>query len=115
MTARDHVRDIYPLSPTQPGMMFHSLNERGSGNYIEEPRFSFEGLELDRFRHAWEVVLRRRAALRTSIVGTGRGEPDQVMRQVVLFPWREEDLWARPAKERGAWVETTRSLSEGEP
>jgi amino acid adenylation domain-containing protein len=86
------VEDVYPLAPMQQGMLFHTLAEPGSGVYVEQIRLGLEGLDADCFRRAWEAVFARFTALRTSIVGSGRRQPAQVVRRRVDLPWREHDL-----------------------
>ena len=80
---RAQVEDVYPLSPMQQGMVFHTLAEPGSGVYVEQIRLALQGLDADCFRRAWEVAFARFAALRTSIVGSGRRQPAQVVRRSV--------------------------------
>ena len=90
----------------QLGMMFHALAEPGSGVYVEQIRLRLEGLEVAPFRRAWERVFERHAALRTSIVGTGRKEPAQVVRRTVELPWHEHDCrHLQGAAERQEWLE----------
>ena len=52
--AHDQVEDLYPLSPMQQGMLFHTLAEPGSGVYVEQIRLGLQGLDPSRFRAAWE-------------------------------------------------------------
>jgi amino acid adenylation domain-containing protein len=106
-TLQDHklVEDVYPLTPMQRGMMFHTLREPGSGVYVEQIQLELEGLEPAVFRAAWEHMLARHAALRTSIVGTGGERPAQVVRRTVELPWREHDLRSLTSDdERAAWL-----------
>jgi amino acid adenylation domain-containing protein/non-ribosomal peptide synthase protein (TIGR01720 family) len=90
-----HVRveDIYPLSPMQHGMLFHSLFEPQKGTYLTQLICELEG-DLDRlaFYDAWRQVVNNYAALRAGfeweIVSD---EPVQVIRQDVGLQWQEED------------------------
>ncbi|MDU5679935.1 MAG: condensation domain-containing protein, partial [Pseudomonas aeruginosa] len=52
----DSVRDIYPLSPMQQGMLFHSLHGT-EGDYVNQLRMDIGGLDPDRFRAAWQATL----------------------------------------------------------
>ena len=36
MSAQRNIQAIYPLTPMQHGMLFHSLLEPGSGVYVEQ-------------------------------------------------------------------------------
>lgn len=75
------VEDIYPLSPMQQGMLFHSLYAPHAGAYIEQITCSFEGdLDLDAFTEAWRSVLARHPILRTAFLWEGLDEPVQVVR-----------------------------------
>ena len=87
------VEDIYPLSPMQHGMLFHSLFEPHKGTYLTQLICELEG-DLDRiaFRDAWRRVVDNYAALRAGfeweIVSD---EPVQVIRQNRELQWQEEN------------------------
>ena len=61
------VATIYPLSPMQEGMLFHSLYDQ-SDAYINQTSFAIDGLDVVRFQHAWQQVVNRHDALRTGFV-----------------------------------------------
>ena len=90
-----NVEDIYPLSPMQQGLLFHSLYETGSGLYVEQLSFTLrEGLNAGAFEQAWREVIARHTILRTAFVWEGLDEPLQVVRQTVdvsvaRHDWRE--------------------------
>src|SRR5436305_14797522 len=82
-----NVEDIYPLSPMQQGMLFHSLYEPGTGVYFFQIGFQIQGrLDVQAFRRAWEEVVRRHSALRTGFLWEDIDEPVQVVRKRVEFP-----------------------------
>src|SRR6267154_2772100 len=86
-----NVEDIYPLSPMQQGMLFHSLLEPGSGAYFVELGCRIESrLDVPAFRRAWDETVRRHAVLRTGFLWEGLNKPMQVVREKVDLPWREE-------------------------
>lgn len=87
-----NVEDIYPMSPMQQGILFHSMFEQGTGLYFLGTGCRIEGaLDVPAFRRAWEEVIRRHATLRTSLVWEGLNRPRQVVRKTVELPWHEED------------------------
>ena len=53
--AAGEIEDLYPLSPMQQGMLFHSLYEQAAGNYINQLRVDVHGLDMARFRTAWQA------------------------------------------------------------
>src|SRR5215475_12918480 len=74
------VEDMYPLSPLQRGILFHSLYEPGSTIYFETLSFRVRGsLEVDAFRRAWQHVVERHPVLRTAFVGQDLEVPVQVV------------------------------------
>src|SRR5262245_46028484 len=100
------VDDVYPLSPMQQGMLFHTLAAPDSSVYVEQIRLSLNGLDASDFRRAWERMFERFAALRTSIVGSGRRQPAQVVRRRVELPWREHDIRHLESPDaRDAWID----------
>jgi len=75
-----NVEDIYPLSPMQQGMLFHSILDPSSGMYLSQAVFSIESrLNVLAFRQAWEEVVRRHAILRTAFVWENLKEARQVV------------------------------------
>ena len=69
--ALEEVEDIYPLSPMQQGMLFHSLYEQASSDYINQMRVDVSGLDIPRFRAAWQSALDRHAILRSGFAWQG--------------------------------------------
>ncbi|RZK99929.1 MAG: amino acid adenylation domain-containing protein, partial [Rubrivivax sp.] len=65
--ARD-MADLYPLSPMQEGMLFHSLYEAQEDAYVNQLRADIEGLDVDRFKAAWQIAMARHDVLRTGFL-----------------------------------------------
>src|SRR5579872_3617393 len=87
-----NVEDIYPLSPMQEGMLFHSLYDPQSEVYFEQIAFTLHGnLNVPAFRRAWEQIIARHAILRTLFLWEQLDTPLQVVRQQVTLPWTEQD------------------------
>ena len=100
------IEAIYPLSPVQQGMLFHTLYAPESGEYFVAGRLTLQGdLEVARFREAWQQLTDRHPVLRTAVAWEGLKEPLQVVRRRVELPWREEDLRDCSAAEREEWLE----------
>ncbi|UZW58366.1 non-ribosomal peptide synthetase [Lysobacter enzymogenes] len=107
------VEDIYPLSPMQQGMLFHSLYAPNTGAYIEQITCAFEGdLDLDAFAQAWRHVLARHPILRTAFLWEGLDEPVQVVRADAEAVHAYEDWQDLPEQarrqHRDAWLERDR-------
>ncbi|MGO3988293.1 amino acid adenylation domain-containing protein, partial [Pseudomonas sp. SAS7] len=104
------IDDIYPLAPMQQGMLFHSLYENATGNYINQLRVDVDGLDVERFRHAWQQVLDAHDILRTGFIWQGGVDHAvQVVRKHVALPFSEKDWRSTPVSEHALQV-----LAEGE-
>ena len=89
---KEDIEAIYPLSPVQQGMLFHSNFSRNSSVYVEGLHFQLHGaLNIAAFKHAWQQVTESHAALRTFFVWKNREKPLQIVRRRVELPWREYD------------------------
>ncbi|HEX4959260.1 MAG TPA: amino acid adenylation domain-containing protein [Thermoanaerobaculia bacterium] len=87
-----NVEDVYPLSPAQNGMLFHSLMAPESGVYVTQVGCTLPAdLDPGLFRQAWERLVQRHTVLRTAFLWEGLDEPLQVVRKQVSIPWRERD------------------------
>ncbi len=82
----------FALSPTQQGMLFHSLHEAHTGANIEQivSRLS-EPLVPARWEKSWLRTVERHACLRTSFHFEGRAEPEQEVHTEVRLPFLFED------------------------
>ena len=97
VAARD-IEDVYPLSPMQQGMLFHSLSAPASGNYLNQMRVDVTGLDVPRFRAAWQAAIDRHEALRARFAD-GSGQPVQVIRKTEALAFVEQDLRGRDGLE----------------
>lgn len=91
---KNPIEDIYPLSPTQEGMLFHTLREPETGVYMEQLVLTLHApLPLDEsaFREAWQQTLARHAVLRTAFVWEKRDKPLQVVLRQAQLPFTNED------------------------
>jgi amino acid adenylation domain-containing protein/non-ribosomal peptide synthase protein (TIGR01720 family) len=107
--ARGDIADIYPLSPMQQGMLFHTLYEQEAGNYINQMCVDVEGLDTERFRQAWESTLEAHDILRTGFVWQGVEQPVQVVYKSAGLPFATYD-WRAQLNLEGSLS----SLAEGE-
>jgi amino acid adenylation domain-containing protein/non-ribosomal peptide synthase protein (TIGR01720 family) len=97
------VEDVYPLTPMQQGMLFHTLLAPGGGAYVAQFGFRLLGrLDAAAFEGAWRETVRRHAALRTGIVWEGADEPMQVVRRRVDLDVAREDWRDAGAAEQEA-------------
>lgn len=63
------VTDVYPLSPLQKGILFHTLKDPHSGGYIIRSAFVIEGkLNLDYLKNAWTQLVKEYEILRTNLL-----------------------------------------------
>ncbi|WP_437325952.1 non-ribosomal peptide synthase/polyketide synthase [Sorangium sp. So ce381] len=100
------VEDVYPLSPLQQGLLFHSLWEPGSGVYVEQVTCRLEGaLDVDAFREAWQAVALHHGVLRTTFAWEGADEPLQIVRRGAAVAVEIEDWRDAGAEEQRARLE----------
>ncbi len=93
VAARD-IADLYPLSPMQQGMLFHSLGQEEGGAYVNQLRVDVRGLDIDRFRAAWQATMDSHEVLRASFL-SGQAQALQLIRKQVTLPLQALDWQGR--------------------
>ncbi|MEU7414133.1 non-ribosomal peptide synthase/polyketide synthase [Streptomyces sp. NPDC042638] len=100
------VTDVYPLTPTQTGMVMHGLDEAEHGLYVEQITFVADGARDPRtLAAAWQHVVDRTPVLRTSVALRGVPVPLQVVHRDVTLPVTEHDWSGIPADRHDAELE----------
>ena len=103
--SRKNVEDIYPLSPLQQGILFHTLFETEPGVYFVQHRWSIDGaLDEGALARAFQDIVDRHPILRTAFVWDRRDRPMQVVRERVRLPFEQVDLRGLDGVAQGARV-----------
>nr|WP_256450114.1 non-ribosomal peptide synthetase [Aquabacterium sp. CECT 9606] len=89
------VEDLYPLSPMQQGMLFHSVLDPDGSAYLTQLRVDIAGLDVTAFQTAWREAFQRHAILRTGFLARMDPPLQWVARGVDLpihlLDWRGHD------------------------
>ncbi|MET7389882.1 amino acid adenylation domain-containing protein [Streptomyces sp. NPDC005529] len=99
---------VWPVTPAQSGMLFHTLLAGTSAfdAYRMQLVFHLDGdVDPERMRRAGHALLERHPGLRAAFVERADGEAVQVIPTTAPLPWRHLDLTARPGQERAAAFE----------
>ncbi|HWL75472.1 MAG TPA: condensation domain-containing protein, partial [Burkholderiaceae bacterium] len=92
MTKNTNIEAVYPLSPMQQGMLFHSLRDPQSGQYFIQVSCALNGqINAEAFEQAWQQVVARHSILRTAFVWKGLDRMLQVVGRTVKVPFITED------------------------
>ncbi len=88
------VSDVWPLTPLQDGLLYHTmLAQSASEAYQTQFVFRLEGaVDPARLRAAGQALLDRHPNLRVAFRPSATGEPVQVVVDDVPLPWRHLDL-----------------------
>ena len=110
----DQIEDLYPLAPMQQGMLFHSLYQPADGAYVNQMRLDIAGLDVERFRQAWQAALDHHPILRSSIHWQGLEHAHQLVHRQLQLPLTlleagEHDLDQLAAAERALGFDLARA------
>jgi surfactin family lipopeptide synthetase C len=96
------IEDSYIMTPTQQGMLFHTLHTPRPGMYVRQMIYSLhERLNVDALQQAWQQVIDRHPNLRTSVRWEGLDEPvQQVHRKVDVNIEQGDWRGFRPEQQR---------------
>ncbi|MBN6039802.1 non-ribosomal peptide synthase/polyketide synthase [Amycolatopsis sp. 195334CR] len=93
------VVDVYPLTPMQQGMVFHSVHEPDSPAYLEQISFTLSGVgDPRRVGAAFQRVLDQSDALRVRVVWDGVDVPAGVVHRDMTLPVDYLDWIGLPAE-----------------
>ncbi len=111
-----HVEAVYPLSPMQEGMLFHSLFDNDDGVYFEQLSVELIGsVDKHLLKESWAYVINRHPALRSAFVWQDSDRPVQIVHKSIeleitemnwqfLLPHQEAERlesWLVKDRERG--------------
>ncbi|MEU6621416.1 amino acid adenylation domain-containing protein [Streptomyces litmocidini] len=86
------VEDVYPLTPMQSGLLFHSLDAHEEDIYLTHVGLVLDGVpDPALLVEAWQRVVDRTPVLRTAIADAEGGRPLQVVHRDVRVPAVIED------------------------
>jgi amino acid adenylation domain-containing protein len=108
-----HIEDLYDLSPTQQGMLFHSLGAPDSGVYGVQLCLTLEGaLDQTALQQAWQAVIQQHSILRTAFQWEGLEKPLQVVYRQAPIPFQALDWQAcSPVEQKQqleSWLQSDR-------
>jgi amino acid adenylation domain-containing protein/non-ribosomal peptide synthase protein (TIGR01720 family) len=87
-----NIEDVYPLSPMQQGMLFHSIFAPASGVYLGQITYELHGdLDILALELAWQQVIERHSILRTAFVWQNVEKSIQVVGRSVKLPLLKHD------------------------
>jgi thioesterase domain-containing protein/acyl carrier protein len=92
MSQQKKIEAIYPLTPSQQGMLFETLAATGSGIHVEQAVCRLDGLlDVAAFEQAWQRIMDRHPVLRTAFAWKDQDQPLQAVLPRVKVPLRVED------------------------
>jgi len=103
---KDNVEAIYPLSPMQQGLLFHTVYAPETGVYIGQMACRLDGsVDADALEKAWHRLLARHSALRSAFVWKRVEDPRQVVHQRVSLTLERLDWRDLAPEEQAAKLE----------
>ena len=90
---KENTQDIYPLSPTQKGILFHSLYDDATPVYHEQIAFTMTGpLDMAALHASWDHQVAMNPVLRTVFKWTRVKEPLQIVLKKRPMHFEDHDL-----------------------
>lgn len=104
-----NIQAIYPLTPMQEGMLYHTIEMPGADIYFQQFACKIEGLDdPKKWQKSWQEVAQNHPIMRTLFTWENRPKPLQVVREHVNLPWTDLD-WREYTQEQQAdkWASLT--------
>src|SRR6185295_274106 len=104
LAADRHIEDIYPLSPVQQGMFFHSLYA-GEAVYVEQTSGELRSkFDAEALAEAWRRVVGRHQILRAAFHLEDFDEPLQVVHEQAALSFVQRDIRKLPETWQREWL-----------
>jgi amino acid adenylation domain-containing protein len=87
-----NIEAVFPLSPTQEGMLYHTLKNPESAVYVGQHVMELESVDSTSLREAWRLVVAQHAALRSVFAWKALSRPVQAVYRAYEPLWHEIDL-----------------------
>ncbi|NQZ08155.1 MAG: amino acid adenylation domain-containing protein [Algicola sp.] len=115
--AEYQLEDIYPATPMQQGLLFHSAMDNDA--YVtqlmlnlydtKEGGLDCEGdLDSANYQMAWQQVVARHASLRTAFASDDSGVMQQLVFSSAQLPWHQQDLSELTPEQQNQTIESYR-------
>ncbi|MEF7613137.1 amino acid adenylation domain-containing protein [Aquincola sp. MAHUQ-54] len=104
-----HIEAVYPLAPTQRGLLFHSLYAPASSVYFVQLAFDLHGpLDTAAFDAAWQALATHHAVLRTAFAWDKLDAPLQVVGRSVRLAVTHAEAHAMTPSAFDDWLAADR-------
>jgi amino acid adenylation domain-containing protein/non-ribosomal peptide synthase protein (TIGR01720 family) len=106
--AQGEIGDLYAATPIQQGMLSHTLRSPDSGTYVVQMSLLLESDDLDlaAFERAWDFLVERHPALRTTFLWREVDRPLALVLPRVRLSWERGDWRDLPAGEQESRLRT---------
>ncbi|NTU26696.1 amino acid adenylation domain-containing protein [Bacillus tequilensis] len=99
------IENIYPLTPMQKGMLFHSLIDSASRAYFEQAAFDLKGdLDIEAFTMSLSQLAERHEILRTHFYTEWKDQPLQIVFRKKPIEITVEDIRNMKNKQRNEFI-----------
>ncbi|HVJ88924.1 MAG TPA: amino acid adenylation domain-containing protein [Labilithrix sp.] len=115
VTQRGSVDDVFPLSPMQEGMLFHTLYAPEAGAYFEQLEVGLRGdVDGHALGQALNDVVAVHSALRAAFAWEGLTRPLQIVHAHVEVPFEQHDFTHHVASKQRAELDALRARRKRE-
>ncbi|WP_417831810.1 non-ribosomal peptide synthetase [Terasakiella sp.] len=113
---KEDLKDIYPLTPLQQGMLFHALFGDDQSTYVEQFSYLITGsFAPDLFLKSWQDLVDRHDILRTAFEYEKTKQPCQIVLKKVRADTRFIDLSNLNRQEQDATLDQLRQENREKP
>jgi len=113
---KEDLKDIYPLTPLQEGMLFHALFGDDQSTYVEQFSYLITGsFAPDLFLQSWQNLVDRHDILRTAFEFERTKQPCQIVLKQVRADTRFIDLSNLNKTEQDATLDQLRQEDRQKP